>query len=411
MDEAKLNVALRMFVETLQARELKLGKEHPDTIRSMNSLGGCLSKMGRIEEALAIHQKEFEIAKRVFGEDHPDTLLTLNALAVAYDENGRPHDAIKVFNKTMIGYERVYGPMHPESLRAVGNLAAVLMGIGENEAALPLLQKALAGRIKTLGPNDPATLVTQSNLSTLFQQTGQIEKAIELKKDTLRRMKKTFGPDHPNTLHVMTSLANSLLRNENSTDDDLSQAVEFLEISLKKYRATLGPTHPSTLRGLSQLRAALVSTGAVARYNEILDEELELAEEFLPIESPDWQGLLAVAGAELLELQEFERAKTLLADSLQLRQKSDPDSWLTFNTQSSLGEAIMGLKEFDEAEEPLRSGFEGLKQQSESIPEPFRVELMSRAVERLITLAELTKDSKNEAKWKKELAKIKNVED
>ena len=221
-------------------------------------------------------------------------------------------------------------------------------------------------------------------------------------------MKKTFGPEHPNTLHVMTSLASSLLKNEKSTDDD--QAVELLETSLKKYRALLGPTHPSVLGGLGRLRSALVSTGAADRYNEILDEELEIAGELLPVESQHWHGLLAVAGMELLELQEFERAKTVLTDCLQLRKNAAPESWLTFNTQSALGEAIMGLKDFEKAEEPLRSGFEGLKKQSDSIPESVRVERMSQAVERLIKLAELTKNSESEVKWKNELAKIKNVD-
>ena len=283
------------------------------------------------------------------------------------------------------------------------------MGVGETEAALPLMEKALAGRIKTLGRNAPETLITQSNLSSLFQQIGQTEKAIELRKDTLRRMKKTFGPDHPNTLHVMTSLANSLLNDRRSTDDDRKQAVELLEISLEKYRALFGLAHPSTARGLSRLRSALASIGDVTRYNEILDEELEFFGERLPVESPEWHGLLAVSGAELVELQEFERAKKVLRECLQLRKKAAPDSWLTFDTQSTLGEAIMGLKEFEKAEGPLRSGFEGLNQRVDSIPESFRVELLSQAVERLIKLAVLTKDSESEVKWKKELAKIKNV--
>ena len=408
-DDARFGVALKMLVETFEARKLKLGKEHPDTIRTMNSLGGCLSSMGRIGEALAIHEEEYEISKRVFGEDHPDTLMALNALAVAYDDSGRHTEAIKIFGKTMVGFEKVYGPLHPESLRAIGNLAAALMGVGETEAALPLMEKALAGRIKTLGRNAPETLITQSNLSSLFQQIGQTEKAIELRKDTLRRMKKTFGPDHPNTLHVMTSLANSLLNDRRSTDDDRKQAVELLEISLEKYRALFGLAHPSTARGLSRLRSALASIGDVTRYNEILDEELEFFGERLPVESPEWHGLLAVSGAELVELQEFERAKKVLRECLQLRKKAAPDSWLTFDTQSTLGEAIMGLKEFEKAEGPLRSGFEGLNQRVDSIPESFRVELLSQAVERLIKLAVLTKDSESEVKWKKELAKIKNV--
>ena len=408
-DDARFEVALKMLIETFEARKLKLGKEHPDTIRTMNSLGGCLSRMGRIGEALAIHEEEYEISKRVFGEDHPDTLMALNALAITYDDSGRDNEAIKIFRKTMVGFEKVYGPLHPESLRAIGNLAAALVGVGETEAALPLMEKALAGRIKTHGRNAPETLITQSNLSSLFQRIGQTEKAIELRKDTLRRMKKALGPDHPNTLHVMTSLANSLLNDRRSTDDDQKQAVELLETSLEKYRALFGLAHPSTSRGLSRLRSALASTGDVARYNEILDEELEFFGERLPVESPKWHGLLAVSGAELVELQEFQRAKKVLRECLQLRKKAAPDSWRTFDTQSTLGEAIMGLKEFEKAEGPLRSGFEGLNQQVDSIPESFRVEILSQAVERLIKLAVLTKDSESEVKWKNELAKIKNV--
>jgi hypothetical protein len=55
-------------------------------------------------------------------------------------------------------------------------------------------------------------------------------------------------------------------------------------------------------------------------------------------------------------------------------------SWLTFNTQSLLGGALLGQKKYAEAEPLLVKGYEGLKTREKTIPKQGGGELYSRPI-------------------------------
>ena len=67
---------------------------------------------------------------------------------------------------------------------------------------------------------------------------------------------------------------------------------------------------------------------------------------------------------------QLAEAEPLIREALTIREKTQPDAWTTFNTQSLLGGALLGQKKYAEAEPLLLKGYEGLKQRETTIPEP-----------------------------------------
>jgi eukaryotic-like serine/threonine-protein kinase len=51
----------------------------------------------------------------------------------------------------------------------------------------------------------------------------------------------------------------------------------------------------------------------------------------------------------LLESQRYAAAEQVLGESLAIREKQVPESWLRFNAASMLGGALLGQKKYDEA--------------------------------------------------------------
>ena len=98
----------------------------------------------------------------------------------------------------------------------------------------------------------------------------------------------------------------------------------------------------------------------------------------------------------------FAEAEPLLRECLAIREKTQPDAWSTFNTQSSLGGALLGQKKYADAEPLLRAGYEGLKQREKTIPEQGKVRI-PEAIERLVRLYEATGKKDDAAKWRKKL--------
>ena len=95
---------------------------------------------------------------------------------------------------------------------------------------------------------------------------------------------------------------------------------------------------------------------------------------------------LAQLGNSELKARRPQDAEGILALCLKLREKTAPDHWTTFNTQSMLGESLVGQKKYAAAEPYLLAGYAGLKQREAKIPESFRMLRLTEAGERLVQL-------------------------
>jgi len=60
-----------------------LGKEHPDTLASVNNLASVLQDLRKYEEAEQIYRRALEGREKVLGKEHSDTIASVNNLTFA----------------------------------------------------------------------------------------------------------------------------------------------------------------------------------------------------------------------------------------------------------------------------------------------------------------------------------------
>ncbi|KAK2589658.1 hypothetical protein QQS21_012665 [Conoideocrella luteorostrata] len=72
--------AEQVYWQALQLCREVLGKEHPDTLISMNNLASVLSDLGKDEEAEKMHRQTLQLKEKVLGKEHPSTLKSLDNL-------------------------------------------------------------------------------------------------------------------------------------------------------------------------------------------------------------------------------------------------------------------------------------------------------------------------------------------
>lgn len=106
---------------------------------------------------------------------------------------------------------------------------------------------------------------------------------------------------------------------------------------------------------------------------------------------------LTERGKSLLVEKKFAEAELALRESLTIRRQTQADEWTAFETESLLGEALLDQKKFDEAEQRLLGGWQGLKDRVSKMPSDQKVQL-ARAVERLVRLYETWGKSDKAAK-------------
>jgi eukaryotic-like serine/threonine-protein kinase len=142
-----------------------------------------------------------------------------------------------------------------------------------------------------------------------------------------------------------------------------------------------------------------VKAGKATEARALIRDQLAIARKRFPADSPQLAGVLVLSGWNLLELKDFPAADPLLRECLSIREKADPDSWLTFNTRSLLGGALLGQKKYADAEPLLVQGYEGMKDREKTIPPNGKVRLPEAAA-RLVELY-LALDKPDEVKkWK-----------
>src|SRR5262249_34346943 len=114
---------------------------------------------------------------------------------------------------------------------------------------------------------------------------------------------------------------------------------------------------------------------------------------------------LAVLGTRLLGQRKYAAAERVFRDCLAIREKEAPDAWTAFNARSLLGGALVGRREFAEAEPLLVQGYEGMARRAAGIPPHLRDARVAEALERLIQLYEESDRKDLAAKWRAQMPK------
>jgi serine/threonine protein kinase len=179
-----------------------------------------------------------------------------------------------------------------------------------------------------------------------------------------------------------------------------ARAVRQLERALALRTAMLGPNHPDTVTCRNELAVA---------YR--LDKRTEDASRLYTdgAETTVQAAALAVQAEGLLAKHEAAAAEGKLREALAIRRRLQPKDWATFDTASLLGEALMEQKKYAEAQPLLQSAYEGLKKHRDAIPPQDRA-CLTRAVERLVQLAEVRGNKAEAARWRTELAATKTAQ-
>jgi tetratricopeptide (TPR) repeat protein len=395
----KVDLALPLHNDTLKLRRAKLGSGHPDTLASMNNLAAAYLGVGDTNLALPLINETLELQKATLGPEHPDTLDSMNNLAAAYEKAGKLDLALPLYKETLELQKATLGPEYPDTLASMNNLAVAYTKAGKPDLALPLIEETLGLQRAKLGSEHPDTLSSMNNLAETYRAAGKLDRAVPLMEKTFKLTKAKLGPEHPDTLASMNNLAVAYLE-----AGKLDLALPLMEETLKLQKAKFGPEHPETVWATNDLAHTYRAAGKLDLAVPLFEETLKLWKALLGPENPNTLSTMAALGGLRLQKRNFGEAELLLRECLAIREKTQPDVWNTFNTQSMLGEALVGQQKYADAEPLLLKGYEGMRQREKAIT--YRnANSLPDALDRLIALYTATNRPDEVKKWQAERAK------
>ena len=196
--------------ELVDKRTALQGKEHPDTLTSVNRLAGVLFAKGDYAGTEALLRCCLEARERTLGKEHHDTLISVHNLAALLFAKGDYAGAEPLLRRSLGASESTLGAEHPDTLAGVAGLAALLNAKGDYAGAETLYRRCLTARERTLGKEHPDTLSSALGLANVLNAKGDYAGAETLYRRCLEAYERTLGKEHPDTLSSALGLANVL---------------------------------------------------------------------------------------------------------------------------------------------------------------------------------------------------------
>jgi serine/threonine protein kinase/tetratricopeptide (TPR) repeat protein len=390
--------AIRLLEQVRERMIGKLGPDHPETLKTVNALASAYRDSGRLPEAIPMLEQVRDKRIEKLGPDHPDTLHTLVSLALAYRYGGNLPEAIRLLEQVRERMIGKLGPDHPKTVTVLHHLALAYLDARKLAEAIRAFEEVRDKLNDKPGPDTPDLLMVLNNLAVAYWSAKRLDLSVPLFERVLERRKVKLGPDHPETVLTMANLA------VNYRDADrLADAVPLMEDALTRARKIPGPV-PANLRRLpSDLAAMYDRAGLFAKSEPLYREFLEAARKQFGQDHPQTAGALAQLGLNLLRQKKSAAAEPVLRGCLAIREKKDPDAWMTFDTQSMLGGALLGQKKYADAEPLLLQGYEGLKRLEAKLPPQVRLVRLTDALVRLVQLYDSWGKKEQTLMWQKKL--------
>ncbi len=290
--------ALPLQTSALATRRSLLGKEHPDTLHSINELGEvqrlqghlpeaeesyrealdgfrrafgdrdsrtiqCISNVGyilnvagKVAEAEPYYREAMDASRRELGEEDPVTLISINNMGNFLREQNKLDEAEPFLREGLEKARRVWGRESTNTLFATNSLGLVLVLQGKLAEAETYWRETLEIGRRVLGEEHPDTLVWLANMGGLMLEQRKYAEAEPYYRESLEKFQRVLGPDHPNSIQCLCNLG--------TVYEDLHRMTEaegLYREGFERFRRVLGSDHPQTLRAMEQLRVALRKQG------------------------------------------------------------------------------------------------------------------------------------------------------
>jgi serine/threonine protein kinase len=392
--------AIDQHQRALSLRLKHLGPDHPETLKSMVSLAQDYDTDGRHSEALKLYEQTLKLCEVRLGPNNSETLWSMRGLARCLLQEGRVAEALPLYEDVLRRSKAALGPDHDDTLMHMSNLASAYSVAGRLDEAIPLFRETLRLEKIKRPPDHPETLITMNDLGFAYTTAGRFADAAALFRETSNLQKKALGPDHPETLITMNNLAVACREG-----GQLKEALLLFEETLKRKRAKQGLKNASTLITMGHLASTYSEMGRLSEALKLFDETLKLQKDELGVDYPYRLYFMNQTGACLLKMKDFDRARTVLSDCLTLRTRKVPGDWWTSYTKCQLGQAMAGLRRYDEAEGLLQEAQKELMARQVKIPGRYH-RYVGEATQAIVDFYEACGKTELAAQWRERLTAL-----
>ncbi|HVS54166.1 MAG TPA: tetratricopeptide repeat protein [Opitutaceae bacterium] len=445
--QGKLPEAAATFDEGFALLRKTYGPDHPNTIGLRFTHAMLLQQQGKLPEAESLLREILAQQKKVFGPENERAAKTLQVLIHVLQQEGKGDEAAALQPESAAkGKNAPNGPDLAEVSAKMNRAMSTLSQgkLAEGEAGV---REALALAEKTNGPANPNVIQIRQVLAQVVLQQSRSAEAETIMRDVLAVSREAFGNNSTYVANALLFVARTceaqdkLAETEASLREMLAIAKTFTTdgenfnvanamLLLAAIRARLGDTTEASLfvkdaatmsakltdrqRDLA-LNAADSMAAKLRKQGKPDDAEavdrvtLEFARRRDGPESAT-VALIQVHRADAMnKARHFAEAEPIAREGWELRKKIlPPTDWAVAIAQGILGQSLLGLKKYPEAEAALLAASADLQNKS-SAAEKTTGPWKTRQQEVMTALAWLYRETNQPdkaAEWQQALANL-----
>jgi serine/threonine protein kinase/Tfp pilus assembly protein PilF len=326
-----------------------LGDEHPATLAARHSLGIALFWSGRTSEGLSVMEDVCAVRSRVLGPDHADTFTSRVQLGLMYNR-AKVKDPVAYHRQLYNDALRAFGPQSSQSVHAGHGLAVALLGAARPDEAIEIIENGIEIASSLQVPKDHPYLVSgYCWLAHAYMDAGTPRKAVELLNPIFDQVSRS------NNLIPLFEVTMALSRATRNMGRS-SEAFDIMQRGLETAERAGLVRH----LGAWMIRHELawrrdMDSGNPAAALTLFEANLDAAT------TPEQTATTLNSIAECHKrIGNFEESLANFRRALErLLQAHSPDhrSWQSGMIRTRIGQALLGLSRYDEAEPHLVAGY------------------------------------------------------
>jgi len=207
LEQGQHEAAMPLGTRLLEFREVCLGPQHIDTLRSTTLMCSILEGLGKLAEAEEFYQKALRGFEQNLGSDHTMTLECVSNVVCLLETQGKLAAAELMSTELLQSLDTVLGAEHPNSARCASNLGCLLENQCRWREAESLYRRAAQSFQDAWGPTNPETIGTIYRLACVLEAKGDFEGALSRFRLVLSCCETSLGKLHPDTLGSLYNLA------------------------------------------------------------------------------------------------------------------------------------------------------------------------------------------------------------
>jgi serine/threonine-protein kinase len=396
-------------------------------------LGSLANEIGDKQDALAAHREAMAIQERLaranptVTEYQRNLATSRNDIGILLNATGATDRALESYREALAVRERLarenatVPPFQNDLAGSHNNIGNLLSDTGATDQALESYGKAVAIWERLARANPTVTEYQRNlgqsyhNIGVLLNDNGETDRALESYRKALA-VRERLARENLSVNRYQHDLAwnynntGVLLNDTGATDRALESYGKALAIwerlaredpTVSEYQSKLGWVHNNIGILLSDTGAtdrALESFGKAAAIRERLARANPTVTQYqrnLAGSHENIGTLLSATGAN-------EQAIKAYASALAIHEKWFAEDWSRFRAMGLIGEALVRMKKYADAEPRIMRGYEGVKARAAKIPSDERAEIL-HAAERVVRLYEAWGKPEKAAEWKKNL--------